>query len=328
MRGKSSIALFLSIIALIVIIALVGVYLKNSEPILLQGVIECTTYKAASKIAGRIDSMAVKQGDFVAKGAFLYRLSTPELDAKLEQVGALQDAASAMDNKVLSGARKGEITAARNLWQKAQAGLQLAEKSYNRMLKLYNQGVIAAQQFDEAQANYQAAQATEQAAHAQYLLVRDGATKDDKEAAAAKLQQAKGAVSEVASYLHDAMVYAPIDGEVSSIIANEGELVGSGFPVVAILDMSDMWTTFNIKEDFLPRIHVGSTLPAYIPALDTDVELQVYYISPQADFATWNATRTQGGFDIRTFEIRARPKIMPTHLRPGMSVLVDWKLIE
>lgn len=328
MNNKKSVFIFISIVALIALMAVVGLYLKRREPLILQGVIESTTYRASSKIAGRIDSMAVKLGDNVEKGEFLYRLSTPELDAQLEQAEAVKNAASALDNKVLSGARKGEITAARNLWQKALAGLQLAEKSFKRMQDLHNRGVIAAQQFDEAQANYQAAKATEQAAHAQYLLVRDGATADDKKAAAAKLQQAKGAVSEVSSYLSDAMVYSPINGEISSITAHACELVGSGFPVVAIVDLSDLWATFNIREDLMPHIHIGTTLPTYIPALDAKVDMQVYYISPQADFATWNATRTQGSFDIRTFEVRARSKSQPPHLRPGMSVLVDWSLIK
>lgn len=328
MKHKESIFIALAIIVLISAIALVGIYIQRREPLLMQGVIECTTYKASSKIAGRIDSMAVRQGDRVTKGEILYRLSTPELDAKLEQAMAAQSAASAIDNKVVSGARKGEISAARNLWQKAQAGLQLAEKSFLRMQDLYSRGVIAAQQFDEAEANYKAAKATEQAAHAEYNMVRDGATKDDKEAAAAQLRKAEGAVNEVNSYLEDATVYSPINGEVSGILAEQGELVGSGYPAVTIIDTSDMWATFNLREEFLPHIHIGTILPTFIPALDTEADMEVYYISPQADFATWSATRTQGSFDIRTFVIKARPLQQPSHLRPGMSVLVNWKMLQ
>ena len=163
-------------------------------------------------------------------------------------------------------------------------------------------------------------EATALAAKAQYDMAVDGARKEDKEAAAARVRQAEGAVSEVQSYLVDASVYSPVTGEVSTIIAEEGELVGSGYPVVAILDMSDMWVTFNIKETLLP----GMTI---VPALDRDVEFEVTYIAPQADFATWAATRTQGGFDIRTFAIKARPTAPVENLRPGMSVLVDWDKI-
>ena len=130
------------------------------------------------------------------------------------------------------------------------------------------------------------------------------------------------------SYLSDAMVYSPVAGEVSTIVAQQGELVGSGYPVVAILDMSDLWVTFNVKETLLPKIKVGTRMTAYVPALDRDVELEVSYIAVQADFATWAATRTQGGFDIRTFAVKARPTGDAGQLRPGMSVLVDWDKID
>ena len=123
------------------------------------------------------------------------------------------------------------------------------------------------------------------------------------------------------------MVYSPVTGEVSTIIAEQGELVGSGYPVVAILDMSDMWVTFNIKETLLPAIRVGTRMSGYVPALGYDVEFEVTYIAVQADFATWSATRTQGGFDIRTFAVKAKPTTHIENMRPGLSVLVDWDLI-
>ncbi len=131
-------------------------------------------------------------------------------------------------------------------------------------------------------------------------------------------------MNEVESYINDAMVYSPVTGEVSTIIAEQGELVGSGYPVVAILDTSDMWVTFNVKETLLPHIKVGTRMTGYIPALGYDTEFEVTYIAVQADFATWAATRTQGGFDIRTFAVKARPVGGVMTLRPGMSVLVDW----
>lgn len=215
-----------------------------------------------------------------------------------------------------------------NMWQKAQAGLELARKTYERVQNLYEQGVIPAQKLDEATANYRAMEATAQAAKAQYDLAQDGARKEDKEAAAARVRQAQGAVSEVESYIRDAMVYSPVTGEVSTIIAETGELVGSGYPVVAILAMSDMWVTFNVKETLLPGITMGMHFKGHVPALDADVEFEVSYIAPQADFATWAATRTQGGFDIRTFAIKAKPVSKVDNLRPGMSVLVDWDQIR
>ena len=324
MEKKRIILIAVTTIAVIVIIAAAGYWLERTEPIIIQGTMECTTYRASSKIAGRIVEMNLHEGQRVIKGELLYTLSTPELDAKLQQAEAAKSAATALDQKVLAGARKQQIEEARNLWQKAQAGRVLAQRTFERIKTLYADGVIAAQKYDEAEANYQAATATEAATKAQYELAVVGASREDKRAAMAQVEQAAGAVSEVESYIQDARVYAPISGEISTIIAERGELVGSGCPVVSIIDTSDMWVTFNIKETLLPKIRVGNYITAYVPALDHDVELEIRYISAQADFATWSATRTQGGFDIRTFAVKAYPTHNADGLRPGMSVLVNW----
>lgn len=327
MKRSNVIGILAAGATIILAVVLISLYLNKRTPTLIQGTVECTTYKASSKVPGRIDAMKVEEGQQVTKGELLYTLSTPELNAKLEQAEAVKSAASALDAAAIAGARAQQIAAALNMWEKAQAGLELARKTFERVQNLYESGVLPAQKLDEAQANYKAMEATAMAAKAQYELATDGARKEDKEAAAARVRQAQGAVSEVESYINDAMVYSPVTGEVSTIIAEEGELVGSGYPVVAILDMSDIWVTFNIKETLLPGIVLGTRMTGYVPALDRDVEFEVSYIAPQADFATWAATRTQGGFDIRTFAIKAKPVSEAGNMRPGMSVLVDWDKI-
>ncbi len=319
----------LTAIAVVVIaIIVLGWYLVKSEPIMIQGTVECTSYKASSKVPGRIDAMKVSQGDKVEKGQLLYTLSTPELNAKLQQAEAVRSAAKALDDKATAGARSQQIESALNMWQKAQTGKELAKKTYERVQNLYRDGVVPAQKLDEAKANYDAMVATESAAHSQYRMALEGARKEEKAAAAAQVRQAQGAVKEVESYISDAMVYSPATGEISTVISEEGELVGSGYPVVTVLDLTDVWITFNIKETMLPKIQMGKKIEAYIPALDRNIELEVTYIAVQADFATWNATRTQGGFDIRTFAVKMKPTAAVEGLRPGMSAIVNWSKIE
>ena len=295
MKRSNVIGILAAAAVIVLSVVLISWYLTKRTPTLIQGTVECTTYKASSKVPGRIDDMKVAQGDRVEKGQLLYTISTPELEAKLRQAEAVKSAAAALDAMALAGARVQQIEAAMNMWQKAQAGLELARKTYERVQNLYNDGVVPAQKLDEATANYKAMEATALAAKAQYDS--------------------------------DAMVYSPVTGEISTIIAEEGELVGSGYPVVAILDMSDLWVTFNVKETLLPGLRIGTRMNGYVPALDSDVEFEVTYISPQADFATWSATRTQGGFDIRTFAIKAKAVTEAANMRPGMSVLVDWDQI-
>lgn len=305
---------------LVGIIALIRYFGRVNRPVV-QGVVECRSYRASSKLAGRIDTMCVAEGDMVAEGELLYTISAPELDAKLEQVAALRAEAEAINSEVDMGARKEQVLAVKSLWQKAMAGLTLAESSYRRVEKLYNQGVVPRQQYDEALANYEAMKATAEAAKAEYDLVVEGASRQQREAVEAKVREAQGGVDEVRSYMSDARVYAPISGRVSSVVAEVGELVGSGMSVVTILDLAKCWVTFNIKEDKMAEVHLGYRFEGYVPALDRRAEFELYYISSQADFATWSATRARGGFDIRSFEVRAR-SVDNLDILPGMSVIV------
>ena len=305
---------------LVGIITLIRYFGRVNRPVI-QGVVECRSYRASSKLAGRIDSMYVAEGDLVYMGELLYTISTPELDAKLKQVAALEAEAEAINSEVDMGARKEQVVAVKSLWQRAQAGFELAESSYERVKKLYDKGVVPRQQYDEALANYRAMQAAADAAKAEYELVVEGATRQQREAVEAKVREAQGGVDEVRSYLKDAEVYAPVSGRVSSVMAEAGELVGSGMPVVTILDIANCWITFNIKEDKMANVHLGYRFDGYIPALDRRTEFEIYYISSEADFATWSATRARGGFDIRSFEVRAR-SVEHVEILPGMSIIV------
>lgn len=323
MKHKSIVILSIILVVVVAIIWVVVRYVSRENTPVIQGVVECRSYRASSKLAGRIDSLFVREGDYVRKGQLLYTISTPELDAKLSQVAALEAAAEAMNREVERGARKEQIVAVRNLYEKAVVGRDLAQKSYVRVKNLYEKGVVPRQQYDEALANYEAMVATANSAKAEYDLVVEGATSEQREAVAAKVREAQAAVREVDSYLSDARVYAPISGPVSSIVSEPGELVSSGYPVVTLLDLEELWVTFNIRESDMHALKLGDTFKGSIPALDVSVALEVYYISAEADFATWSATRARGGFDIRTFEVRARPLNDDSGLLPGMSVVVN-----
>lgn len=324
MKKSNIIGLSIAIVIVIVAVSLISWFAIKPVPNIIQGEVEAQSYKISSKLAGRIEKMDVSEGQKVTKGEQLFVLSTPEVRAKLEQAEAVKKAASAQSNKVEAGARVQEIEAAYNMWQTTQAGLELAKKEYTRASNLYASGVIPKQKLDQAEAALQALTSTSAAAKEQYRMVQEGARPEDKIAALALVAQASGAVAEVQSYMNDAIQYSPIDGEVSTVIAEEEELVGSGYPVITLLDMNDMWVTFNIKEDMLPKIKVGTEMMGYVPGLGRSIPLKVYFLAVQADYATWSATRTRGEFDIRTFEVKARPEGSIDGLRPGMTVAVNW----
>ena len=321
-RGKYLIFIILLAITAIIIV-IIGIAIKENKEVVLQGVVECREYRVASKIAGKIETLHISEGDSVTIGELLYTISTPELQTKLSQAIAAKDAAMALDKQTITGARQQQIDAAYNLWQKASAGRELAQKSFERIANLHAKGVVTTQQLDEATANLEAMRATESTAYAEYSLALAGATKEQKDAAAANVNIAQGAIDEITSYISDGTVISPISGEVSTVVYYPGEVVGAGFPVVTILDLDDLWAEFNIKENLLPHFTIGTTLIAYIPAIDKHIPLVVSYISPQADFAIWNATRAEGGFDIRTFVVKLKPTDNKSKLRPGMSAIIE-----
>jgi HlyD family secretion protein len=281
--------------------------------------------RVSGKVPGRIDKFMATEGMTVKKGDTLVLLSSPELNAKLMQATSAEEAASAQNQKALKGARAEQIAGAYEMWQKAEVGVKLAEKTYNRVQNMYSEGVVPAQKRDEAEANYQASVATAKAAKSQYDMAMNGAENEDKMAALAMVNRAKGAVSEVQSYLSETMLLSPIDGEVSDIFPKQGELVGSGAPIMNIVDLTDVWVVFNIREDLLSNIKMGTELEASIPALgNKTVKLKVDYIKAMASYATFKATKNNGGFDVKSFEVHARPVVAVEGLRPGMSLMVDY----
>jgi len=328
-RHSGILVSFLTLILVIAVVSLVGWIVIKPEPTLLQGQVEATEVRVSGKVPGRIDRFMAPEGMRVKKGDSLVLISSPELNAKLVQANSAEDAASAQDQKARKGARAEQIAGAFELWQKAEVGVKLAETTFKRVKNMFAEGVVAAQKRDEAEANYQAAIATSKAARSQYDMALNGAEKEDKLAATAMVNRAKGAVSEVESYLSETMLVSPIDGEVSDVFPKKGELVGSGAPIMNIVDLSDIWVTFNVREDLLSNIHMGKEFEATIPALgNKSVKLRVNYIKALASYATFKATKTNGGFDVKTFEVRAKPVTAVEGMRPGMSLMVDYTHLQ
>lgn len=313
---------FLTLIGVIAIVALAGFFMLRKGPEIVQGQSEVTEYRISSKVPGRIMEFRVKEGQSVLAGDTLAILEAPDVQAKLEQARAAEAAAQAQNEKALKGTRREQIQAAYEMWQKAQAGLEIAEKSYKRIKNLHDQGVISAQKLDEATAQRDAAKATEKAVKSQYDMARNGAEREDKAAAAALVDRAKGAVAEVESYIKETCLTAQTAGEVSEIFPKAGELVGTGAPIMNIAILDDMWVTFNVREDLLKGLGMNTEFEAFIPALGKKVRLKVYYMKDLGTYAAWKATKTTGQFDLKTFEVRASPLERVEGLRPGMSVIL------
>ena len=312
----------LGFIAVVVIVALIGFFTIDQKPDEIQGEVEVSEYRVSSKVPGRILEIRVKEGDFVRVGDTLAILDAPEVRAKKTQAQSAEDAASAMSQMAQRGARKQQVQAAYQLWQQAKAAAEVTKKSYDRVQRLFNEGVVTAQKRDEVFAQYKASEAQEKAAKSQYDMAVEGARAEEKAAAAAQVNRARGAVAEVNSYMRETVQVAQMEGEVSDIYPKVGELVGTGAPIMSIAVMNDMWGTFNVREDQLEGMTVGSEFTAYSPAFKKDLRMKVYYIKDQGSFAVWKATKANGQYDLKTFEVKARPVEKFEGLRPGMSLII------
>ena len=317
-----------SIVSLLVIaiLVLIGVwFLTKPKTTILQGRIETKEIYLSAKIPTRIHTFEVKEGASVKKGQLLATLESPEIMAKEQQALALKQAASAQKNKATNGARIEEINASKSIYEKATAAVNVMEKTYTRMENLFKDGVISEQQRDEIFAKREVAIKDQETTLSAYQMAIKGARNEDIDAASALVKQAEGALIELEGYKNERNIIAPIDAEVLEFLPEEGELIGAGYPVAHLVDISNSYAIVNIKETSLSNFKKDSEFEATIPALNNKkISFKIYYIAALGDYATWNATKATGDFDVRTFEIKATPIQEETELRPGMSILIDY----
>lgn len=321
-QHKNIIIATASFAAVVLIVGIIGYFAFGRTPDVIQGEVEVSEYRVSSKVPGRILELCVQEGDYVKVGDTLAILDAPDIEAKRAQAEGAESAAAALSAMTDKGARREQVRGAFEVWQQAKAGLEIAEKSYGRVQRLFDEGVMSEQKRDEAYANYKAMEAQAKAAKSQYDMAVAGARKEEREAAAAQVRRAKGAVQEVNSYINETVQTAQMEGEVSDVYPKMGELVGAGSPIMSISIMNDVWGTFNVREDQLRGLKIGDTFTAYCPAFNKNIRMKVYYIKDEGSYAVWKATKTNGQYDLKTFEVKARPIDKFEGLRPGMSLII------
>ncbi len=325
-QHRSIFAALAAFAGVVVLVGAIGFFTIGQEEEIIQGQIDVEEYRVSSKVPARILEIRVKEGDYVRVGDTLAILDAPDVEAKRQQAESAESAAAALSQMAQAGARKEQVQGAYELWQQAKAGLEIHKKSYERVQRLFDEGVMTEQKRDEAYAGYKAYEAQERAAHSQYQMALNGARAEEKAAAQAQVNRAKGAVKEVDSYISETVQTAKIDGEVATIYPKIGELLGSGSPIMTINIMNDVWGAFNVREDQLNGLRLGDTFTAFLPAFNKEMTFKVSAIKDQGSYATWKATKSNGQYDLKTFEVKARPTEKFDGLRPGMSVIIRGEL--
>ncbi|GAA0797218.1 HlyD family secretion protein [Psychrobacter piscatorii] len=308
-----------------------GLYKSNQhnepEVITLQGQMQMQQTSIAAKVAGRIANIMVTEGDTVTVGQQLIEMDSPEINAKINQARAGKQIAQSQLDKAENGARPQEIAQAKAAWQANKAASDLAENTYQRVNRLYEEGLMARQKRDEAYAQYLATQDQTEAARLQYDLALEGARSEDKSAATAQVAQVDAQLDEALAAKEEANLKSPIAGIVDNVIVSAGEVIGQGVPLLTLVDTNDQWVVLNVTESYLNKFAIGQTFTGTIPALSSadrpySKQFTVYATSTLSDFATWRPTNNDDGFDVRTFEVKARPATPDTRIRSGMSVVV------
>ena len=292
------------------------------SPVPLQGMMDARTVSVAAKVAGRLGAVKVEEGSVVKAGDVVAELLVPEIEAKVAQAKAAEAAAKAQASLAEEGSRAQAMEAAKADVARAEAAADLAAKTYERVAALFADRLVSVQKRDEARAQKANAENQAQAARAKLSAVMEGARAQEKAAANAMAQKAAGAVAEASSLAREAAICTPAAGEVTRVVMHEGEVVPAGFPVALVTDIENAWAVFNVREDELKNIKKGAGIDVFVPALEKTIPMTVYWINPRGDYAVWRATRQSSGYDIRTFEVRARPAAPVADLRPGMTVVV------
>ena len=323
------------ILALVIIIVLgliaFGLYKSSQsstvETVTLQGQMQMKQTSIAAKVPGRIAKIFVTEGDSVEVGQQLIEMDSPEITAKINQAQAGKEAAQSQLDKAENGARPQEIAQAKAAWQANKAASDLAASTYERVNRLYEEGLMARQKRDEAYAQYLANEDKTEAARLQYELAKEGARSEDKSAATAQVAQVDAKLEEALVAREESNLKSPIAGIVDSVIVSAGEVIGQGVPLLTLINTNDQWVVLNVTENYLNQFAIGQQFTGTIPALSSierpySKNFTVYASSSLSDFATWRPTNNDDGFDVRTFEIKARPSTPDARIRSGMSVLV------
>lgn len=334
-KANKSAVIKKALLVLFVLLALgviaYGLYKSNqsSEPevITLQGQMQMQQTSIAAKVPGRIAQIMVTEGDEVTVGQQLIEMDSPEINAKINQAEAGKQMAQSQLDKAENGARPQEIAQAKAAWQANKAASDLAENTYQRVNRLYEEGLMARQKRDEAYAQYLANEDKTEAARLQYDLAMEGARSEDKSAATAQVAQVDAQLDEALAAKKEANLKSPIAGIVDNVIVSAGEVIGQGVPLLTLVNTNDQWVVLNVTETYLNQFAIGQQFTGTIPALSSadkpySKQFTVYATSTLSDFATWRPTNNDDGFDVRTFEVKARPSKPDARIRSGMSVIV------
>jgi HlyD family secretion protein len=313
-----------AIFVAVIVAAIFGLslwYLVQPQPVLIQGEAGATRVDVAARVDGRVASRQVSRGDNVAHGQVLVEIDNPELLRKREEAQAALSVARAESARIDAGTRAEVIAQKRASLESALADLTIAQNTFDRVSVLAGNGNATLQRLDEVTNSLQIAQRAAEQAKLSLEEALAGYTQEERAVTRASVVKAEASVATIQAQIDELVVKAPTAGQVYQVGTEIGEFVSPGATLMSLVDLSDVWLRFDMREDFVRAIKVGDRFSMRVPALrDREIIAEVRSIASKGEYSGWRATRATGDFDLRTFEVRAYPTVPVPDLRPGMSV--------
>src|SRR5262245_13197376 len=318
-------AAIVGLVAAVIIILSIW-YLIHPEPLVVQGEVDATRFDIAARVDGRVSEVPVRRGENVPAGAILVKIDNPETLAKREQAVAAKAVAEAQLANIAAGTRAEIIAARKAAMDRAEASVILAQKTYDRTSQLLSHGNAPQAKLDQATDDLHESQHALDQAKSAYEEAVNGYTPEERQIAAANVVKTTADIAAVQSIIDQMVITAPVASQVYQRNVELGEYVSPGATLVTLIDLSDTWIRFDLREDLVKTVKVGDRFDVRIPALgERSVQVEVKLIATKGEYASWRATRATGDFDLRTFAVRAYPVEPVPELRPGMSAYLDWR---
>ena len=248
---------------------------RGSSSLQITGLIHATEIDVASKVPGRVVAVHVQEGQHVKSGDLLVELNLDELDAKLLQATSSIDAAKAQLALAEKGARPQEKKALTNQVDSARAQVDVTKKMLDRMSKLLEEKAVPQAKYDEVEFKYQVSLNQLEMAQAKLDAVNKGARSEEIRALEALVEKGESVAKEIEIYQRERTQASPVDGEVSKIVVHEGELTNTGYPIITLVKMDDIWASFAIREDRLKNLRIGDEVEIEVPALERKMPVRV-----------------------------------------------------
>jgi HlyD family secretion protein len=294
---------------------------EEAAPIV--GVVRTTEVRVAPEVGGLLAAIKVHKGDHVLAGDVIAELSAVELTASVGQARAALAAATADRDNVYAGVRAEEVARLADEMAKAKSRLEYAQAELTRTATLARDDFASQQSLDQSQNEEAAARADVAEAEANHAAAQAGPTREERAIADAQVKAAASALGVLERRLGKTMLRAPADGVVTIIVAEVGENVHAGQPVLVIEETGKQWLSFNVREDALHGLAVGATVDVVRPGTRVSAPAVVTELVPLGSFATWQAERAVGDHDRNTLRLRLDLRGDPTGFQPGMTVWLN-----